>query len=215
MLTWVVKQVESSFVAKYEVLDDSNNIIASAEMSNVIFGSNWRIYYGDKVKYNALYKFKQQLGNIAKSNKNKLYIPFEIYDDSNIFRMGIICQKQSDGFFLSRYGYYELKLNNKTYTVYAVGLGKEGVKLPIYIGDTQVALIEKSATVKNNLDEYVIHALTDEYANASYLVCLYIDTLSCSHRGEKVTASTQTAYVYTTNRELKSKYNPNFIKEAH
>lgn len=209
-----IVQTKSGFSAEFKMYVAGKQFSYAKLNNNVTFGGSWEFYIDEALTYKTQYKFREQMGNIGKKIEDKKFIPFEIYNGYGE-QCGLIFQKETGGFFLSRYPYYEMQLNNLVYTLYAVGMGKEGMKFPIYREEKQVALIEKSYEVHNNLDQYRSYALTTDDNMAACLLCLYIDSLMYSNRGQVVQSSVQKTYKITTNKELKSKYNPDFIRNIN
>lgn len=106
--------------------------------------------------------------------------------------------------------FYEFVLDGMLYTIYEVGCGKDGIKLPVYNGDKQVGLIEKGAVTYDNKDTYSIAAINKRVAEAGVLFTLYYDFVRFGRRGEVSRRSKKTRYYYTTNKALKEKYNPDW-----
>ena len=94
--------------------------------------------------------------------------------------------------------------------MYEIGLGKEGIKLPIYRDDTQVALIEKDLVVYDNKDTYEIIAIDEMSLEVSALFNLYYDFVKHGNYGEINYKSKERYYLYTMNKELKNKYDSTF-----
>lgn len=123
-------------------------------------------------------------------------------------RCGEICRKKTKSF--GGYFYYEVELNKHIYTAYEIGLGKEGIKIPIYRGEKQIALIQKDCMVRNNLDEYEIIFGDLEMALVATVFVIYYDCLNHNNPFEAVVDKKETKYLYTMNKELNSKYDPNW-----
>ena len=121
---------------------------------------------------------------------------------------GAIYRKRTKGFF--GYYYFELHLNDKEYKFYEIGLGKQGIKIPVYVGEQQVALIEKDTHTANNLDSYNLSSVDGKTAQAASLFCVYYDFVRFGNHGEVSVNSKQVTYIYTGNKKLKEKYNPDW-----
>ena len=200
-MEFLLKQTVSGFQAAYSLINNGA-VVSSAEISN-------NFTFGGAVKatspldgslYHLLYK---PLMNPAPSA-----VPYVIYDSNNqeVGRFSIL----GGGKGFKTYEYYKLEFLNNQYYIFEVGLGKDGIKYPIYCNDVQIALIEKDSVVYNNLDEYNIFAIDANAAFISYLSALYLDIVRYSNRGEVNKKGFQKYYVKTTLQELKNKYNPDF-----
>lgn len=108
------------------------------------------------------------------------------------------------------YEYYEYHFFGKEYVAYEIGMGKEGIKIPLYDVERQIALIEKSTVVYDNKDEYDIYAIDAKALEIAVLFNLYYDFTRFGRFGEFAYKSKETEYLYTLKKELKSKYDPNF-----
>lgn len=204
-----VRQTKSALSASFEIQVGSNVYGIADVKNNLTFGGACDIYIQGSRAYKISYDINERIASTVKTGTAKNRIPYMITGADGA-RLGSIRIKQSEGFFLTRYGYYEIQIWNKTYKMYSVGMGKDGMKYPIYDGDIQIALIEKECRVQNNLDNYQVYSLYDEYSDIAHILCLYIDMITYPNRGEIVTKSVQNNYKITTNKELKSKYDPNF-----
>lgn len=204
-----VRQTKSAFSARFEI-QVGTNVYGIAEVkNNLTFGGACDIYIRGAFAYKISYDINERLASTVKTGEKKKLIPYMITGADGAC-LGKISLKQSGGFFLNRYGYYEMEFYGRTYIMYSVGMGKEGMKYPIYVDGMQIALIEKPCEVENNLDNYRVYSMYDEYSDIAHIFCLYIDMVTHPNRGEIVTKSVQKNYKITTNKELKSKYNPDF-----
>lgn len=122
--------------------------------------------------------------------------------------MGRIISRRS-GFFFARERYVDMTLLRANYKVYEVGLGKEGLKFPIFDGEQQVALIEKAPVITDNLDEYDIYAIDGAGELAAIVFGLWYDYNFCRNR-EYVTSKKEIKFQYTLNERIKAKYDPAF-----
>lgn len=116
--------------------------------------------------------------------------------------------------FLAGYKYIQINFNAELLNCYEVGMGKEGKFVCIYIGDRQVALIEKSNVVYDNLDSYKIYLEDEKYMQIVCLYLVYYDHATSANSNEFADKSKKTSYEYSPNKELKSKYNPQFKEQC-
>lgn len=207
-------QTESSFFSASFELRKNAAVIASAHLKNSIaIDGTIEITMEDTGTYMMRLRYSKELGNIARNDEDRIHIPYEIYD-ADQHMIGDIAQKQIKRGIFNRFEFFEMNYQNCTYQLYAIGLGKEGNKFPIYKDDIQIALIEKDCIVYNNLDEYRIYAIDDSSSFITFVFGLYIDVLMYGNRGEKMKESVQKTYNLSTNKELKSKYDPAFIERC-
>ena len=127
---------------------------------------------------------------------------------------GTVAQYDVKTGLFSSYQYHNLELFGRCYQLYSVGLGKAGGASCLYLGQQQLAEIDSGATVYNELYSYDIFAMDQDSAFACVLLCCYMYMRGCYRPGEKPKASAATYVSVTTNKFLKSKYQPNF-KETH
>lgn len=105
---------------------------------------------------------------------------------------------------------FRLDLQGCRWTGYQVGLGRQGIKFPVYDQwNRQVALLERDIVMRNGQDCYQLSALDDESALAAVLLGLYYDwkAFMCGQSGGR---KSQVTVINTLNRRLKEKYDPNF-----
>lgn len=204
-----VVQTRSGISAELE-LRYGNQVISSAyAKNNITVGASCDIKRNNDTIYHLSYDLKERISSVSKKYKDKSHIPYKITDSKSEL-CGTVCYRMSEGFFLFRYSYYELSINNKTYNIYAIGLGKGGMKYPVYANSRQIALIEKECLVKDNLDKYTIYSVDESSNWIAWIFCSYLDMISYANRGEIAVKSNKISYTITTNKSLKSKYNPDF-----
>ena len=138
--------------------------------------------------------------------------PYEIRVDGRV--AGTVAQRTVKTGLFSQYQYHEMHLDGQTYELYSVGLGKAGNAACLYCGNTQVAEIDKGTTVYNDLHEYEIFPVDEKSAFACIVISCYRYVRGCYRPGEKAVASKVTHVNVTSNKVLKSKYDPDF-KSAH
>lgn len=106
---------------------------------------------------------------------------------------------------------YRVDLGGRRWTVYQVGLGRQGLKFPVYDeGERQIALLEKGVVVKDNLDSYDLFALDQTGILVSTLFGIYYDWKEFSNRGEYACRKTSATLVFTLKKSVKERYDPGF-----
>lgn len=207
-----IVQTESNISAKYEVRK-GNSVIGFAELRNNFIHGGTFVFDILGRTYEMVYEPLQQIGSWLRRAKEKTDVPYTVHENGELF--GRISIKRSNGGLLKRYEYYSLETRSEAYDMYEIGLGKDGLKYPIYCGERQIALIEKDVTVYNNLDFYHISTSDDNAAIIATIFGMYLDASSYAHRGEFVKKSVETTYYLTTNSELKAKYDKNFVSSIN
>ncbi len=116
--------------------------------------------------------------------------------------------------FLARYKYIQINFNAELLNCYEVNMGKEGNFVCIYIGDLQIALIDKTNVSNDNLDSYKIYLKDEKYIQIVCLYVVYYDHATSANYNEFTYKSKKTSYENSPNKELKSKYNPQFKEQC-
>jgi len=204
MISSELIQTKGNFTKKYE-LKCENKLIGTAEVP---------ISLKRKIEVNSFhqkfilqFEFLENILGKFKYGKNAKILPFQIYNDNNIL-IGSLCKRQTKLFF--GYTFYELHYEEDVFYFYEVGLGKKGVKIPMYNNhDIQVALIEKDNTRYDNKSRYHLTSIDKNYQRIAFMWSIYYDIVTNSNNEVSV-KSKETMYEYTLNKELKKKYNPNF-----
>lgn len=123
---------------------------------------------------------------------------------------GTVYQTTYKGGLLHSFEFHEMILEQNTYHLYGIALGKEGSKFPIYEGAKQTAQAEKDCIIYNDMHNYRIYADGEESAWIALLFCLYMYVNACYEPGKKVRKSVEKFISVTTNETLLQKYDPHF-----
>lgn len=124
--------------------------------------------------------------------------------------IGYLCIRRTRYFF--GYSFFELNYKDEIYRFYSIGMGKAGLKIPMYTDrNNQVGLIEKDTVTYDNKSTYTIHTFGEHEQMLAFLFSVYYDNAFYS-TNEIARHKKQTTYQYTLNKKLKNKYDPNFIK---
>lgn len=158
----------------------------------------------------------QYSGGLIKSaplpdKEGKSFRTYEIRSDiygkaGNIYQV-----EKKEGWF-NIINYLELIYSDLKYNLYPIGFGREGGKHPVYCGETQIAQVEKAGEIYNDLHHFDIYAVDQQAAEVAVLFTAYMYMNANFKPGEKVTKSYVKCTSITTNKTLKSKYNPDFVK---
>lgn len=202
-----IRQVEADFSASFEINKDNETVGTIDFPFNFLFGSASTIHYEDEV-FHLQYLSRLSRQFRESGSKSNQIMPYII--KRNDERIGTLYRRSSEGFFLTRYNYDCLEVQDGTYTMFEVGLGKDGIAYPIFFNDVLVAEIDKGCVVHNNLDLYTVYAVNEESLKMAIVLCTYLDAAEFAHRGEMVKSSAEMLCYKTTNKSLFSKYNPDF-----
>lgn len=144
------------------------------------------------------------------NTKDILRYPFAIRENNcTVGEISVIHTKTG---FLQGYNSIAMQLYGEEYQSYKIGFGKEGVCCPVFLCGQQIAQINKSAVVKDNLDEYLIYAVNEMALLPSVMFAIYIDGIYYANRGMYVDDATTINCEYSLNEEVLSHYDPNFVK---
>lgn len=118
---------------------------------------------------------------------------------------------KKEGFLgIGNYWYYLLDYQGKQFSAYSIGLGRQGMAVPVFHDGAQVALLEKPAAVQDFKDKYEIYLLDETALLPVCLLALYYDTQEFGAVGILTRHYTQTDYVVTRSKELLGLYDPDF-----
>jgi hypothetical protein len=112
--------------------------------------------------------------------------------------------------FIASYKYIQINYNAELINCYEVRTGKEEVFICLYLGNVQIAMIEKSSVIHDNKEYFRIYIKNDKYAEIVCLYAVYYDYLTLRSNNEILSNASKEKCEITQNRDLKSKYNPNF-----
>lgn len=123
---------------------------------------------------------------------------------------------KTDGPWFKQYSYYTANASDGCYTMYEIGLGKQGLRYPIFRDGIQVAVICKRGQDFDNLDTYEIIATSDRAVIMAVTLSMYLDADSFlrgghvfKHTHYEGSYTTKTYYL-TTNAGIMAHYNPDF-----
>lgn len=136
--------------------------------------------------------------------------PFAIRENNRT--VGEISVVRTKTGFLQGYNSIAMQLYGKEYQSYKIGFGREGICCPVFLGGQQIAQINKSAVVKDNLDEYLIYAVNEMALLPSVMFAIYIDGMYYANRGVYAKDAITIKCEYCLNEDVLSHYDPNFIK---
>ena len=201
----ILKQKDKKlFSANFEIIEN-NNIVGNISMEGKV-GTM-------EVSLNGLLyekKFNLKCLSEIKTGNNKRFRPYNILENSNV--IGQIYQTEFKRSIFSKYDYNKCFYKEQEYNLYSIGLGEKSVNV-LFKDNVQIAQIEKDGTIYNDLHNYNIYSIDRESTFISVLMSCYMYIIACYKPGLKITDSVKKVYSKTTNKDLISKYDPNWIKK--
>ena len=123
-------------------------------------------------------------------------------------KLGYIC---GNAIYASGSPTYTIEWQGRSFTAYVVWLGAAGLKLPIYDGDKQVALLEKGGVVFDMLDSYELYIAEDALFEMVVLTALYYDRDCFANAGQSVNHDIQHTSNYTVRKKQLAMYDQNWV----
>lgn len=115
------------------------------------------------------------------------------------------------GWFKTR-TYLSFTSGSDVYEGYALGMGKECIKVPVYLKNKLIAEIDSDNIIDNECYKYRVYCKKNEYSIPAILMTVYFYVIGCFKTGEKVYKSKRIIYSKTTDKFLLSKYDSKFTK---
>lgn len=147
-------------------------------------------------------------GMVIKTVDEK-FCPYRIYEAGEY--VGEIYQEEKRTGWLSRYKFHTLLYGDQCYVSYEIGMGTT-IRYPIYLREKQIALMEKDTTVHDALHHFKIYIKEEDAAYIAVLFACYTYIKGYFRPGVKMKKSIEKGYIKTFNKELLSKYDPDWIK---
>ena len=155
--------------------------------------------------------FSLKCENEILTGSNKKFRPYNIIENNAI--VGEVYQTEYKKNIFSKYDYIKCLYNQKEYNLYSIGLGEKGV-CSLYCNEEQIAEINKDGIIYNDLHNYDIYSIDQNSALIAVLMSCYMYVMACYKPGVKVTESVKKNYSKTTNKDLISKYNSEWIDKV-
>ena len=208
MIETVVKQNTQGLSASYKMFTVDNCVWGSAEIPFNAIGGKISCVIPENTQVLMEYQRKSGIR----------YYELQLFGKS----IGYIKQVWRKGsLFKPGFEYHRVFWEGKEYNIYPIGMGKEGIYYPCYERDNngnelqQVGLIHKPGIVHDLKDQYTCFAEKKEVMNFLMLYVIYTDIWDYRDTGEMAIKSTKAKYVVSRNKELLSKYTPNYLKKSH
>lgn len=171
-MQWIVKQTKSK---GYEFTFDivkGKAVIGQAHYIPKLLRQGYGIRLNDSkflLQYMPAADARAYMRGI--NTKDILRHPFAIRENNcTVGEISVIHTKTG---FLQGYNSIAMQLYGEEYQSYKIGFGKEGVCCPVFHCGQQIAQINKSAVVKDNLDKYLIYAVNEKALMPSVMFAIY------------------------------------------
>ena len=142
----------------------------------------------------------------------KYYRPYKVSILPKAKQLGVVTYiERKLGWFKTR-TYLSFTSGSDVYEGYALGMGKEGLKMPVYLENKLIAEIDSDNIIDNECYKYKVYCKKNEYSAPAILMTVYFYVIGCFKTGEKVYKSKRIIYSKTTDKFLLSKYDSEFTK---
>lgn len=193
------------YSAEFEILE--NDSVVGQVFINGKVGSIDAIVDGTFHNKNFSLKF----ANKVLPGSNKKFRPYNIIENKNI--TGETFQTVFKKNFFSKYEYIKCNYNEEEFKFYSIGFGDKQVCV-IHKNDIQISQIEFSNAIYNDLHDYTIYIKDDDNTFISILLTCYLYVIGKFKPGVKVTKSVVKYYQKDSNKDLISKYDPDWISKG-
>lgn len=193
------------YSAEFEILE--NDSVVGQVFINGKVGSTDAIVDGTFHNKNFSLKF----ANKVLPGSNKKFRPYNIIENKNI--TGETFQTVFKKNFFSKYEYIKCNYNEEEFKLYSIGFGDKQVCV-IHKNDIQISQIEFSNAIYNDLHDYTIYIKDDDNTFISILLTCYLYVIGKFKPGVKVTKSVVKYYQKDSNKDLISKYDPDWISKG-
>lgn len=193
------------YSAEFEILE--NDSVVGQVFINGKVGSIDAIVDGTFHNKNLSLKF----ANKVLPGSNKKFRPYNIIENKNI--TGETFQTVFKKNFFSKYEYIKCNYNEEKFKLYSIGFGDKQVYV-IHKNDIQISQIEFSNVIYNDLHDYTIYIKDDDNTFISILLTCYLYVIGKFKPGVKVTKSVVKYYQKDSNKDLISKYDPDWISKG-
>lgn len=142
----------------------------------------------------------------------KYYRPYKVSILPKAKQLGVVTYiERKLGWFKTR-TYLSFTSGSDVYEGYALGMGKEGLKMPVYLENKLIAEIDSDNIIDNECYKYKVYCKKNEYSAPAILMTVYFYVIGCFKTGEKVYKSKRIIYSKTTDKFLLSKYKSEFTE---
>ena len=146
------------------------------------------------------------------NNEKKTQVTDILFDGNKVGYIypDIVAQKK---FLCFSWGYdfLKMRLNDKEYQIYEVGLGPDQHYICIYENGITISIIHKKDMKINYRDNYTFYIEHDKDLIAVCVIALYFDCMRYPDHGEIAGGIIDNNSFITLQKELNDKYDPAFI----
>lgn len=153
-------------------------------------------------------KFSMRRKRRAQKKELDAYRPYQIVKNGE--EIGEVFQATRKTGLFKSYGYQYANIESVEASMYPIGFGDQGVKNPIFVNNEQVALIEKSALIIDDMHNFDVVVRSEEDMVIAIIFVAYIYAKAFFKPGDLVKKGKVKAVTVTTEKELISKYDDNF-----
>lgn len=202
MIFEIVQSKKELFAANFDITRNHNNI-------------GWLHLQGQLGSMEALWNGKVEDESFIMKDGRLNWIAYKNAFRPYVFRwnngeIGAVYQTEYKESVFSKISFHRLITKQYSYELYLIGFGKEGTKCPVYLGNKQIALIEKDVLVYNDLHSYSVFSIDEKSSHIAVIFSCYMYINACYKPGVKITSSVQRVFNKTNSKLLKSKYDPEF-----
>ena len=142
----------------------------------------------------------------------KYYRPYKVSILPRAKQLGVVTYVERKlGWFKTR-TYLSFTSGSDVYEGYVLVMGKEGLKMPVYLKNKLIAEINSDNIIDNECYKYRVYCKKNEYSIPAILMTVYFYVIGCFKTGEKVYKSKRIIYSKTTDKFLLSKYKSEFTE---
>lgn len=131
---------------------------------------------------------------------------------------GIIAQKFKEtkkiGPIKFGYGYFEIFVNQKTFCLYEIGLGRDQHYFVVHSDEKVVAIIRKRDFTADYLNAYILFSVESDAMCVAVLMTMFLESTAFFDIVEEFEHSNQRNIYHTTQKELMCKYDSDFIPKV-
>ncbi len=205
-MIYKIKQTKTNFSMQW-IVTQGDNLICTVDAPYKGYYFDANITFSNNKQYRMY--FNPHDTTYGKKLEDRL--SFKIFDQNNNLIGNFVGRTKRTGKLFGGYLYYELNISDTQYIGYEVGRGAEGIALCLYRDDKLLSICDKNTKIINFKDEYSIYCENEEDIYISTLFTIYYDMARFANMQEIKLYSETDNYVVTFNKELKAKYDPEFI----
>ncbi len=112
------------------------------------------------------------------------------------------------------YDGYRLKTENEEIEIFDIGLGADHHYIVLLSEGKTVAVIHKDDKVVNYLNTYTIYAEDKEHMDKAIIVAMFFESTAYCDRTAGIGYSVVDSPYYSSQKELRAKYDPTFIERV-